>query len=221
MGSYSFDFGPVLANWHSLADGLALTLWLTAAGGALGLVWGALLGFARCSRSRIISVPAALYIELFRCTPALVQLIWIFYCLPILLGVRLEPIPVAILALALNIAAFNAEALRAAIQGIPAAQREAASALGLGVPQTAVLVILPQAALAAAPVLVANLIGLMQQTALVSILAISDLLYAGRTLATASYRPIETMSVVALIYLILSFVLARLVDLLRRKAPVA
>ena len=120
MPGYSFDFSAVLNDWRALSDGLRVTLYLTACAGVLGLILGAILGLVRSSTNRLLSVPASVYITIFRCTPALVQLIWIFYCIPILLGIHLEPVPIAILALTLNIAAFNAEAFRAAIQAIPA-----------------------------------------------------------------------------------------------------
>ena len=157
------------------------------------------------------------FIEIFRCTPALVQLIWIFYCVPIFLGLYIDPIPMAILALSLNITAFNAEAYRAAIQAIPNAHLDASTAIGLSAFKRTIYVILPQAVIIATPVLVTNAIGLLQQSALVSIVGIADLMYQGKTIAPGPYGPIETFTAVALIYFIVALPASQAVSFIERR----
>ena len=216
MGSYTLDFSSIPQNFPLLLQGLWVTLELTGISVAIGLVGGFLVCLMAMSPFRPLAWLAIAFIELFRCTPALVQLIWIFYCVPIFLGVYIAPIPMAIIALSLNVTAYNAEAYRAAIQAIPHAHIDASTAIGLSPFQRTIFVVLPQAIITAAPVLVTNAIGLLQQTALVAIVAIGDLMYQGKTIATTTYRPIEIFSVVALIYFLISLPISQAVSWLER-----
>lgn len=122
-----------------------------------------------------------------------------------------------ILALGLNLAAFNAEAYRAAIQGIPHAHTDASTALGLNVFHRIIYVILPQALILALPVLITNGIGIFQQSALVALISVQDLMYEGRYIATQTFRPIETLTTVALIYFAVSFPVSQAVTLVERR----
>ena len=215
--TYKLDFFFVFAKIGALLGGLAVSLELTALAIVIGLVFGFVVAMMRLSRSRLLSVPAAAYIEFFRCTPALVQIVWFYYCIPIIVGLALDPFSSVLLALGLNIAAFNAEAYRAAIQAIPSAHLDAATALGLSSLKRARYIILPQAVRLAAPVLVTNGIGIFQQSSLVSLVAIGDLMYRGRMLAVETYRPIETLTLIALIYLLVTFIASLSVRLLERR----
>ncbi|AYD00608.1 amino acid ABC transporter permease [Neorhizobium sp. NCHU2750] len=217
MGTYHFDFSIVAHSLPFLLQGLWMSLWLTVVSGVIGLIAGFLVCLLATSSFPPLRWVAVLYIELFRCTPALIQLIWIFYCVPLLFNIAFDPVPMAILALSLNITAFNAEAYRAAIQAIPSAHMDACTAIGLSSFQRTVYVILPQAVIAAIPVLVTNTIGLLQQTALVAVVGIADLMYQGKTLASQNYRPIETFTAVALIYFCISLPTARLVGYLEKR----
>lgn len=212
MGNYVFDFSFVIENLDVLLVGLQTTIKLTVISSVIGLIAGFCITLMTMSRYRVISWSAIIYIEIFRCTPALVQLIWIFYCVPIFFGIFIEPIPMAIVALSLNIAAYNAEAYRAAIQAIPKSHHDASVALGLSPVIYMLFVILPQAFIIAIPVLVTNTIGLLQQSALVAIVGIPDLMYEAKNLASASYRPIEVFTVAAAIYLLIAFPFSYLVN---------
>ena len=121
------------------------------------------------------------------------------------------------LALGLNLAAFNAEAYRAAIPAIPHAHTDASTALGLNVFQRIFYIILPQALILAAPVLITNGIGIFQQSALVALISVEELMYQGRYIATQTFRPIETLSTVALIYFAVSFPVSQLVTFVERR----
>lgn len=212
MGNYVFNFGFIFDNVDVLLKGLKVTLELTAISGIIGLVAGFFISLLALSKYKFIRWPTIAYIEVFRCTPALVQLIWIFYCVPIFLGIYIEPIPMAIIALSLNISAYNAEAYRAAIQAIPGTHHDASIALGLSPRVYTMHVVLPQAFITAIPVLMTNTIGLLQQSALVAIVGISDLMYQAKNLATSSYRPIEVFTVAAAIYFLISIPFSHLVS---------
>ncbi|MDX8518167.1 amino acid ABC transporter permease [Mesorhizobium dulcispinae] len=215
--NYSFDFQSVTRNLGPLFDGLAVTLQLTLAANAIGLTLGFVLALLLMSPWRLVRLPVTLFVEFFRCTPALVQIIWFFYCVPMLFNVFLGSITMGILALGFNLAAFNAEAYRASIQAVPREQLDAGIALGLSPVQRILYIVLPTAFRASIPVLLTNGIVIFQQSALVAIVAVQDLMYQAKSLATQTYRPIETFSVAALIYFAVSFPVTQLVDYLERR----
>lgn len=217
MTTFSWDMSVIITGWPQLLSGLVLTLKLTLISAVIGIVAGFVLSLIVTSRLKILRWPGILFIELFRCTPALIQIVWIFYCVPIFFNVFWDPFSMAVLALSLNITAFNAEAYRAAMQTIPSSHHDACVALGLSPLKKTLYVIFPQAFMSAIPVLLTNTIGLLQQTSLVAIVAIADLMYQGRSLATEYYRPIEVYTTVALIYFIVSLPLSQIVGMYEKR----
>ncbi|PDT37055.1 MULTISPECIES: amino acid ABC transporter permease [Sinorhizobium] len=212
---YSFDFQSV--SLGPLWEGLIVTLELTVAANIIGVVLGFPLALLIMSRFAPVRLPAMLFVEFFRCTPAIVQIVWFFYCVPMLFNVFLGSVTMGILALGLNLMAFNAEAYRAAIQAVPREQFDAGIALGLNPLQRTLYIVLPTAVRASIPVLLTNGIGIFQQTALVAIVAVQDLMYQAKTLATETYRPIETFTIVALVYFAVSFPVSQIVGYLERR----
>jgi polar amino acid transport system permease protein len=215
--NYQFDLFFIANGLWPLLKGLVVTLELTVAANIIGLTLGFIIALLVMSPNPILRWPFTLFIEFFRCTPALVQIVWFFYCIPIIFDVYIDAMTMGILAIGLNLAAFNAEAYRAAIQGVQSNQYDATVALGLSPFQRTVYVVLPQAFRSALPVLVANGIGAFQQTALVAIVALQDLMYMGKILATDTYRPIEVFTVIALIYFAISFPVSQLVEYIERR----
>ncbi|PDT81258.1 amino acid ABC transporter permease [Sinorhizobium sp. BJ1] len=212
---YSFDFQSI--SFGPLLEGLLVTLELTVAANLIGVVLGFPLALLIMSRFASIRLPAMLFVEFFRCTPAIVQIVWFFYCVPMLFNVFLGSMTMGILALGLNLMAFNAEAYRSAIQAVPREQLDAGIALGLNPLQRTLYIVLPTAVRASTPVLLTNGIGIFQQTALVAIVAVQNLMYQAKTLATETYRPIETFTIVALVYFAVSFPISQIVGFLERR----
>ncbi|WP_321792781.1 amino acid ABC transporter permease [Burkholderia pyrrocinia] len=219
--NYHFDFSFLAGSLGALLDGLKVTVVLAVAANAMGLVLGFVLCLLATSRWALVRWPAQLFIEFFRCTPALLQIIWFFYCIPMMVDVFIDPIAMGVLALGLNLTAFNAEAYRAGVQAVPKEHLDAAVALGLRPWQRTIFVVLPQALRGAMPVLLTNGIGSLQQSALVAIVAVADLMYVAKSLATEAYRPLETYSVVALVYFALSLPIAKLVHIIERRQDAA
>ncbi len=214
--NYDFDWFYVKKGFPQLMEGLWLTLELTLWANVVGLVLGFVVAIGMLSRIRLIVWPLTAYIEFFRCTPALIQLVWFFFCVPILFNVWWSAEFMGMLALGLNLAAFNAEAYRAAIQAIPHAHTDASTALGFNSFQRIIYVILPQALILALPVLITNGIGIFQQSALVALISVEDLMYQGRYISTQTFRPIETLTTVALIYFAVSFPVSQAVTFIER-----
>jgi polar amino acid transport system permease protein len=219
--NYQFDFHFLTGSFGALWDGLMVTLQLALISNVVGLILGFGLCLLTLNRWFFIRWPAQLFIEFFRCTPALLQIVWFFYCVPMLFDVFIDPITMGVLALGLNLTAFNAEAYRAGVQAVPREHLDASVALGLRPWQRTVHVVLPQALRSALPVLMTNGIGILQQSALVAIVAVTDLMYVGKSLATEAYRPLETYSLIALIYFALSLPIAQFVQWLERRQDVA
>ena len=210
--SYHIDLFYILNGLGPLLQGLLVTVELTVVANIIGLSLGFVLALLVMSDVAVVRWIVTLFIEFFRCTPALIQIVWFFYCVPILFHIYFGAVTMGILALGFNLAAFNAEAYRAAIQAVQRDQMDATIALGLSPLHRILYVVLPQAFRASIPVLVTNGIGTFQQSALVAVVAIPDLMYMGKSLATETYRPIETFTVVALIYFAVSFPVSRLVN---------
>ena len=213
--NYTFDFNSI--TFAPLLRGLVVSLELTVAANIIGVIAGFGLALLLMSPYRLLRMPFMLFVEFFRCTPAIVQIIWIFYCVPMLFDVFLDPITMGVLALGLNLTAFNAEAYRASIQAVPREQIDAGIALGLNPWQRILHIVFPTAFRASVPVLLTNGIVIFQQSALVAIVAIADLMYEAKSLATETYRPIETFTVVALIYFAVSFPVTQIVGFLERR----
>ena len=214
---YAWDFFFVWKNIDFLLEGLVISLKLAGISIAISLPLGFLVAIFRISRNFLLSKICAAYIEFFRCTPILIQIIWIYYCLPIFFGVSINAFMCGVLALTLNLTAFCAEAYRSGIQAIPREQFDATTALGLSPAQRAIYIILPQAFRLAIPVLLTNAVGVFQQTSLVSTVAIAELMYNGRVLANRFYRPLEVLTVVGLIYFVIAVPFSQVVRILEIK----
>ena len=219
--NYQFDFHFLNGSLPALLDGLKVTLELALVANVIGLTCGFLLCLMTMSRWFFIRWPAQLFIEFFRCTPALLQVVWFFYCVPMLFNVFIDPIAMGFLALGLNLTAFNAEAYRAGVQAVPREHLDACVALGLKPWQRTLYVVLPQTVRSALPVLITNGIGTLQQSALVAIVAVADLMYVGKSLATEAYRPLETYTLIALVYFALSLPIAQLAQWFERRQDLA
>ncbi len=195
------DFSPVWNGAGALLHGAAVTLAVTAAAMLLSCALGLLAGIARLDRRRrVIYAVASLYLLFIRGTPLLVQLFLLFFGLP-QFGIMLPAFVCAVIGLGLYSGAYVSEIVRGAIQSVDVGQMEAARTLGLTRAQAMRLVILPQAALRAIPPLGNEAIALIKNSALVSLLTISDLMHEGEEIISVSYRSLEVYLAVALLYL--------------------
>ena len=209
---YEWSFGFLLRYAPLLWKGVQVTLVYTAGTILLGLVFGLLIGLARLSKSRLVNAPLVALIELFRCTPLLVQIVWFYYALPVILNVQIPAPLAATLVLSLYTGAFYAEIFRGGIVSIERGQWDAARALGLRRWPMMRQVILPQAVRRMVPPFMNQSIIQLKNTSLVSTIAVPDLLYQGTLITADTYRPLETYTVVALIYFLLLFPATRFVE---------
>ncbi|HJU24740.1 MAG TPA: amino acid ABC transporter permease [Casimicrobiaceae bacterium] len=202
---YTWDFAVIRDNFPLLLRGVAVTveLWLVAF--ALGLALGFAISLARVSHRPSLNALAIGYVEVFRNTPVLVQLIWFYYAFPIVLGAQLTPFVAAALALTLNTSAYCAEIFRGGIVSIARGQWEGAKAIGMTRAMTMRRIVLPQVMKRMLPAFTNRAIELAKVTSLASLLAVNEVMYEGRLLSSTYYRPLEILTVVALIYLVLIY----------------
>lgn len=185
---------------------------LTAAAYALGLalLLGVLLAFGRLSQQWWLRLPATTVIEFFRATPLLLLILGFFLAWPILLGSPLDPLYALVIGLTLYNGAVFAEILRAGIQSLPRGQTEAALAVGLRRGQVLRLILLPQGLRVMLPSLVSQMVVLLKDSSLGFVIAYEELLRVGSRIAQFLGNPIQTFTVVALIFIIINFSLGRL-----------
>jgi polar amino acid transport system permease protein len=218
---YTWDFDVVVRNFPILLRGVVVTVELWVLAFPLGLGLGFVVSLGRISGKSWINGPAIGFVEVFRNTPVLVQLIWFYYAFPIILGQQLAPFSAALLGLTLNTAAYCAEIFRGGILSIARGQWEGARALGMTYATTMRRVILPQVGKHMLPAFTNRGIELAKVTSLASILTVHELMYQGRLLSSTYYRPLEILSVVALVYFVLiypgSYLSARLERRLRAR----
>jgi polar amino acid transport system permease protein len=217
---YEWSFGFLWRYLRLFEIGISVTLAYTAGTVFLGLVLGLLLGMARLSKSWLIKLPVVAFIEAFRCTPLLVQIVWFYYALPVILGIQIPAIVAATAVLSFYTGSFYAEIFRGGIVSIEPGQWDAARAIGLHRWHVMRLVILPQAIRRMVPPFMNQSITQLKNTSLVSTIAVPDLLYQGQLITADTYRPLETYTVVALIYFVLLFPMTLLVQEFERRSKV-
>jgi polar amino acid transport system permease protein len=215
--TYRWDFGTVVKHWPILARGLVGTVELALVSLAVGLALGLVVGAGRHARTRVLHWPATAFVEVFRNTPVLVQIMWFFFAFPILVPFPVSAFAAAAMALALNTAAFSAEIFRAGIQSIAPGQWDAARALGMTYAQQMRRVILPQAVKRMLPAFTNRALELLKMTSLASAIAFPELLYGAKTIATAYFNPIEAFTTVALVYFVVAYPVTQLVYALERR----
>lgn len=186
-----------------MAKGAGYTLAFAVAAMVGGLVLGFPAAILRLAPWAPLRWPAALYVSMFRGTPLLVQLFVIYYGLPGI-GIEFMPVTAGILALSLNAGAYLSESLRGAILGIGKGQWNAGFSLGLTYPQTLGLVILPQALRTAVPAMSNTLISLIKDTALVSVITVTELMLVTKELISVTFRPLPLYVAAAVVYWLLS-----------------
>jgi len=172
---------------------------------AIGLFLGLTLGLCRSSRLGVVRWPAAFYIELFRSTPILVQLVWIYYALPILSGIQMGNVTSAAVGIGLHSAAYVAEIFRAGIKSIDRGQMDAAKSIGMRYSKAMRRIILPQAVRRMVPPFINEFATLIKLTTLGSVLAVNELLHESENLINNTYRPLEVYSALAVVFAVIIF----------------
>jgi polar amino acid transport system permease protein len=200
---------PIGPAADEFAEGTRNTVWLTLVAGLTGVAIGILAAVAKLAPLAPVRWAASFYIWAIRGTPLLVQILFVFLALPLIVPVQLTDFSSAALALAVNVGAYNAEAIRAGIVAIPKGQTEAARSLGLSPLQTFVDVIFPQAFKISLPPLVNNIVALLKDSSLAYVIGVVELSNIGNRVQASTFQPVPVFATTAAIYLLLTTVLTQ------------
>ena len=214
-----FQWNLVWSSIPTLLDGAVLTLQLTTIAVSAGIVLGTIFGIMRLSRTPLRYLAVG-YIDFIRGTPLLVQIFIIYYGLPPIIGTAIQPYIAALIALSINSGAYVAEIVRAGIQSIEKGQTEAALSLGLSNTATMIHILLPQAYKRIIPPLGNEFIALLKDSSLVSAIALEELVRKAQIVSGRTFRPFEVWFVVAIMYLIMTLAVSRIVSILERRLRV-
>ena len=213
----TFDWAAVIAALPDLLQGLQLTLLIALAGLAGGIVLGILAGVALTYGGRLPVLPAQLYVALIRGTPIVVQVMFVYFALPIMMNIRISGTSAAIITLVVNSGAYNAEIIRGALDGVPFGLREAGLAMGLPFRTVLLHVITPIAFRRALPAMGNQFVNLVKDTSIFLVIGVGELTRRGQEIMAANFRAVEIWTAVAIIYLLVISLLALSLRVLERR----
>jgi len=216
VAAFSFDWNAIRSGLPYLLQGAGLTVFI--AGVAMLLALGVGMAIAILSQvpARAVRGLVRAYVEVFRNTPLLIQIFIVYFGLP-QLGLRLSPFLSGLSALVLYTAAYNAEIFRAGLEAVPKGQHEAARSTGLSALQTLRHVIIPQAVRISFPALGNNLVSLIKNTSLVSVIGMVDLMFVANDISFNNFRTFEIYATTAVLYVLLVLGLTRVLNATERR----
>ncbi len=214
---YHWDFYTVLQSFDLFLVGIWTTFLYTIGSIAIGGVIGLLVAFARLSRFAVLRILARSYQEIFRCTPLLMQILWAYYALPLLLGFTISNTAAGLLMLSLYVGSFYAEIFRGGINAIDKGQTEASLAVGMSAFQTMRYIVLPQAVKKMMPAFINQSVIQVKNTSLLYAISIAELTYMTSVVNSETYRPLEAYTLAGIMYFVLLFPLTQFADMYERR----
>lgn len=218
----AFQFEPsiVLETIPMLMRGLKLTVVITVGGLFFGFLLGTAAGLMKISRNALPRLFASAYIESIRGTPMLVQAMFLYYGVPLAIGVRITPITAGIIIIAINSGAYIAEIVRGAVQSINPGQMEAGRSIGLTHAQAMLYVIWPQALKRMIPPLGNQFIISLKDTSLLMVIGVGELMRTGQEITAVNFRAFEVYMAVGLVYLAMTMTIAKLMAMVEKRLNV-
>ena len=219
--SYVFDFGWLPGALPIFLQAAFLTIQILVWSAIISIIVGLLAGQMLMSKRAWLRVPARIYVDFFRLTPILFQIVAIFFLIPIVFGVSMPAFTSGVIALSLNYGAFFAEVFRAGVQSIDKGQWEAADSMGIPRLRTLVSIVYPPALRRMLPPIANMLISLVKDTSLISVIGVAELFNTAQSVGAATFRQIEVLLLISLIYLVINLPLALNAERLNRRMNVA
>lgn len=202
----------------NFVNGLGTTLLLALVSVAIGCLIGAVVAIMRLSRSKVLGGIAAVYTEVIRDTPLLLQLYFFYFLLPDLLpALKLSKFACIAIALTFNSGAYMSEIFRSGIQSIDRGQTEAARSLGLSASQTMLRIVLPQAFKNVLPAMCNEFVAITKETSLASTFYVGDLMTQYQTISGKTYLVLEPLIIIGVIYFVVTFTMSKFVAMLEKK----
>jgi polar amino acid transport system permease protein len=205
LAAYKWDFSLIPNYLNFWLKGIGVTLAYSVGTILGGMIIGVVCGMLLLARTKWVTLPVHYYVEIFRCTPLLVQIVWFYFALPIVLQIELPDWFAAGLGLTLYMGAFATEIFRGGIISIDKGQWQASRALGMTWPELMRHIILPQAIKRMVPPFVNQSIIQLKNTSLLYVVAIPDLMYTGSIIVSDTFRPLEVYTVVAVSYFVILY----------------
>jgi His/Glu/Gln/Arg/opine family amino acid ABC transporter permease subunit len=218
---YVFDFSWLPGALPIFIQAAFLTIQILIWSAIISIIVGLLAGQMLMSKRAWLRVPARIYVDFFRLTPILFQIVAIFFLIPIVFGVSMPAFTSGVIALSLNYGAFFAEVFRAGVQSIDKGQWEAADSMGIPRLRTLVRIVYPQALRRMLPPIANMLISLVKDTSLISVIGVAELFNTAQSVGAATFRQIEVLLLISLIYLVINLPLALNAERLNRRMNVA
>jgi His/Glu/Gln/Arg/opine family amino acid ABC transporter permease subunit len=216
----NLDWSVVWNHRDELLHGALLTVLLTVLTMLVAVPAGIVLALMRLSNSKPLATASHWFVEFFRNLPLILVVYWAFYVMPVLLHIEFSAFTTGLVALCLNVSAYNAETFRAGINSIRKGQMEAAVAIGMSKGQAMRQIIVPQAWRRVLPVLASTWVSLFKDTSLVSVIAVGELAHVALQIRSQTFRVLEMLTAMAVIYWLLGYPQAKLVDWIQKKFEV-
>jgi len=213
----TLDFSVLHTALPRMIEAAGTTILISVLAMVIGIAGGLVIMLLRIAPNRVVSLAALSYVEAIRNVPLILLVYWGYYVLPILLDLRLSAFACGLIALSLVVSAYTAEIFRAGVRSIRPRQYDAALALGMSKAQMYRRVIIPQAASRVLPILASVWVSLFKDTSLVSVIGVHELAYVSLEIRSSTFRVLEILSTMALIYWCIGYPQAKLVDRLHRK----
>ena len=206
----TFHYEVFETYWTWIAKGLWITIYISAISMIFALIIGLFISILRLSKIYILVLISRTYIEFFRGIPLFVFIIWLYYGLAMVSGINFDPITAGIICLSMQHGGYLAEIYRAGIQAVAKGQWEASFSLGFSIINTFIRIIFPQAVKIIIPPTANMFIGMLKDSALVSIIGVNELMRQSQIATSLTFRPFEFYTVTALIYIILTLGLSQM-----------
>ena len=216
----NLDWSVVWNHGPELWQGALLTILLTVLTMTVAVPAGIVLALMRLSNAKALAYASQCFVEFFRNLPLILVVYWAFYVMPVLLHIEFSPFTTGLVALCLNVSAYNAETFRAGIHSIRKGQTEAALAIGMSRWQAMRTVVVPQAWRRVLPVLASTWVSLFKDTSLVSVIAVGELAHVALQIRSSSFRVLEMLTAMAVIYWLMGYPQAKLVDWIHKRYEV-
>jgi glutamine transport system permease protein len=220
-GNFQFKYSVMWESIPVLMTGVKLTILITFFGLIFGFLLGSLAGLGKTSRNVFINKLAGAYIESVRGTPLMVQVMFLYFGLPLALGMRVPPLVAGVTAIAVNAGAYIAEIVRGAIQSIDKGQVEAGRSIGLTHFQGLVYIIWPQAFKRMIPPLGNQFIISLKDTSLLVVIGVGELTRQGQEIIAVNFRAFEVWLTVAIIYFAMTMFISKILNVLEKKLEIA
>ncbi|MDX2498850.1 MAG: ABC transporter permease subunit [Desulfobacterales bacterium] len=220
-GNFQFKYSVMWESIPVLMTGVKLTILIAFFGLIFGFLLGSAAGLGKTSRNIFINKLAGVYVESVRGTPLMVQVMFLYFGLPLVLGMRVPPLAAGITAIAVNAGAYIAEIVRGAVQSIDKGQVEAGRSIGLTHFQALVYIIWPQAFKRMIPPLGNQFIISLKDTSLLVVIGVGELTRQGQEIIAVNFRAFEVWLTVAIIYLVMTMFISKMLNVVEKKLEIA